>query len=231
MDDASLLLVRGLWPDVADPFARVVPDGCALVRALDDWAMLPSPVRVRRVELTPGPGCPGVEALLDEVAEDAERRGWTPVDEETSDEERVLEIEGVILRARAAEVVLAAGAVETLAVSFHQPWPDDAGAPVETSEAFQALVRKSLKLGGSPTRLVKDVTVAVADPGRFEAVRERVDLPIDPTLIARFGALGFAFDEVTEAWMQHSVSGDQRLRAVVREAYASVCVELVRVRG
>ncbi len=229
MDDASLLLVRSIWPDVAEPFSRVVPDGGLLVRTLDDWQSGPPTLRIRALDFARGPACPELDDLLEEAAEDAQRRGWTPLDEEPAEGARALEIEGVVLRA-SIERARPRGPGAVLRVAFHQPWPDDAGAPVETSEAFQLLVRKTLALGGQPSRLVKEVTLDPDDPSRADVVKERVQLPADRRLITRFGGLGFAFDEQTEAWVHRTTAGVYEVVATVREAFASLQVEMVRAR-
>jgi hypothetical protein len=228
MDEPSLLQVRSLWPDVAAPFSRIVPDGCVLARTTDDWTASTErgidALRIRRIELVRSQRCPEIAELCEEAREDAERRGWTPVDEETTEHEQVLELEGVICRIRPD--AFSGGA---LSIAFHQPWPSDAGAPVETSEMFQNLVRKLLRLGGSPDQLVKEVTVDRTDLSRADRVRERVRLPMDPALVTRFGPLGFAVSK-EGVWISQTISQNHEIEARIEERGQRVLVEMIKSR-
>lgn len=208
--------MRSLWPDVAGPFSRVVPDGCVLSRTLDVWR---PGSRMRTIELVRGPRCPPIDELLEEAKEDAERRGWTPID----DREDAYELEGVVL-------LLSRVSPRALSAKFEQPWPLDAGPPVETSETFQKLTREALGLGGEPLALSKEIVVDPFELSRADAVTERVELPLDPELIKRFPRIGFTYDEAIEAWQMGSIFGDYRLSARVRESFDRVRVEVIKVR-
>jgi hypothetical protein len=219
MDSKTLEQIRSIWPDVATPFSRIVPDGCVLARAIDDWR---PGLRTRRLELTREEGAPALLELIEEACEDAERRGWCPLD----DAERAFELEGVILRVGRALVRRTAA----LWASFEQPWPKDAGAPVETSEAFQNMVRKALGLGGEPLRLSKEITVDPFDISRIDSLKEAVDLPLDQQLITRFPKIGFTYDEEVEAWSMGSVFGDYEMIARVRESFDRTSIEVTKTR-
>lgn len=219
MDDRVVQQLRTFWPDVAGPFSRVVPDGCVLSRSIDDWR---PGVRLRGLELARGASCPDIDELLAEAREDAERRGWTPIDED----EGTYELESVVLRAEVKE--RKAGPV--LSISFTQVWPTDLGAPVETSETFQKMVREALSLGGEPSRLVKEVVYDPHDDSRIDVLRETVELPLDAGLITRFPRIGFTYSEASEAWEMGSVFGEFDLRARVRESFDRVVVEVSKKR-
>lgn len=234
MDADTEAQVRSFWPDVAGPFARVIPDGCRLVRLLDDWTGGPRPLRRRRLELVPAPGSPRLRELLEEAREDAERRGWTRLDDAEAPGVVVLELEDVLLRLELTAVELLGAHTRTLAAAFDQRWPTDAGAPVETSEVFQNLVRRLLRLGGEPERLVKEVTLDPLGPlgaSQAERIREVVELSNDRDL--RSALLGLAFGPEPgggPAWVSESSGGSRELRARVLERPGRVEVELTSSR-
>ena len=117
-----------------------------------------------------------------------------------------------------------------LTATFEQPWPWDAGAPVETSEAFQKIAREALSLGGDPIALKKEIVVDPFELSRADSVRESVELPLDPELIRRFPRIGFTFDESTEQWTMGSIFGDYELKARVKETFDRVRVEVTKTR-
>jgi hypothetical protein len=219
MDERVLQQIRTFWPDVAGPFSRVVPDGIVLARSTDDWR---PGVRLRGLEFARGEQCPEIDELLEETREDAQRRGWTPLD----DEDDAYELEGVVLRI--AEMVR--NGTPVLSVSFTQVWPAELGAPVETSETFQKMVREALSLGGEPSRLVKVVISDPLDERRIDELRETVELPLDAGLISRFPRIGFTYSESLEAWEMGSIFGEYDLRATVRESFDRVVVEVKKKR-
>jgi hypothetical protein len=206
MDADVFERVRSLWPDVAPPFSRIVPDGCDFLRASDDWR---PGLRVRKLLLRRGQGAPPIAELLEEACEDAERRGWCRLEDEHS-----FELESVILRVEKQLIQSTA----VLSVRFEQPWPVELGAPVETSEIFQRMVRQVLGLGGEPVRLLKEVSL--------EVLHERVELPLDPKLIAHLPRVGFAYDETVEAWVIEQSFDVSDMRALVRESFDRVTVEV-----
>lgn len=231
MDEASLRQIHSFWPDVSGPFSRVVPDGCFLVRALDDWSGGRRPVRRRSIELAPGDSAPTLDALCDEAREDAERRGWVLVEEETAPSESVHELEGVLLRIGSSRVPVLGGALPVLSVAFDQPWPLDAGPPVETSEMFQNLVRRLLELSAPPERLAKEVIVDVLDFTRIDLLRERVALESDPRLPTRFGKLGFMESgDAPGLWTSRTATPTHDIVATVKETHANVEVEMIKRR-
>jgi hypothetical protein len=234
MDEASFLQIRSLWPDVAAPFSRIVPDGCLLARTIDDWTRSTGAndaLRIRRIDLVRGDRCPPIEDLREEAREDAERRGWTLVDEHTNARQAVLELESVLCFIKPDRLVSAGSPLEVLSVAFHQPWPKEAGAPVETSEMFQNLVRRLLRLGAPPERLFKEVTVDLTDLSRADVLRERVWMARDPDLSARLAPLGFApLKDRARAWFSNTVSGTYAIEAMVLEADQRVEVEMVKLR-
>lgn len=177
MDGPSLKQVESLWPDVAEPFDEVVPAGCRLTLASDEWRSGGDARRVRRIELTPEPDAPSLGELLEEAREDAFREGWTPLEDGT------YELEDVILTLEAAS--------ERLAVEFSQPWPPDAGPPVETSDMFQNLVRELLGLAADPQRLAKIVLVHEVEQMVAAMLVEEVEMPSPENLIRAFDELGF----------------------------------------
>lgn len=219
MDAETFDQLRALWPDVAAPFSRILPDGAQLSRTIDEWR---PGSRVRTVEAVRGERCPELEELLEEAREDAERRGWTADD----DHPGTYELEGVVLRLGTA--VTKRGPV--LKASFEQTWPKDAGAPVETSETFQKMTREALSLGGEPLSLKKEIIVDPFQLSRADSVRERVELPLDPELIRRFPKIGFTYDEALEAWTMGSIFGDYEMIARVRESFDRVSVEVTKTR-
>jgi hypothetical protein len=226
LDEASFLQIRSFWPDVADPFSRIVPDGCFLVRTEDDWTQA---LRTRTVDFARTDRCPALADLLDEAREDAERRGWTPIDDPTDDGACALELEGVHCRIEPVKL--------SLRVAFHQPWPADAGAPVETSEMFQNLVRKLLKLGGEPARLTKEVALSGEESAAFsiDVLTERASMPQgDARLIERLRSLAF-IDAEDGSWVS-AATASQQFDVVARVRFphgqsGNVEVEMLKVRS
>jgi hypothetical protein len=232
MDAASYEQILSFWPDVARPFSRVVPDGCYLVRTEDDWTEGQGATRTRTIDLARGSACPAIEQLIEEAKEDAERIGWTIVDEDTTDEEVVLELESVLCRIHAATVRVFGGAARALRVAFHQPWPPDAGAPVETSEMFQNLVRKLLKLPGSPERLVKEVTLDGLPDTAFQVdrLRERVVIANDPQLLRRLEMIGFSLAQDGTWRSAATIAPPFEITAEVEASGDRVVIEMTKVR-
>ncbi|MCK6548711.1 hypothetical protein L6R52_22900 [Myxococcota bacterium] len=194
MDDQSLKQLRSLWPDVAGPFSRIIPDGCTLIHTLDAWTGGRSALRRRLVDLARAEHSPELEALLDEAEEDADRRGWTRLDDDDAGAapgERILELEGVLLRLAIRDTKVLGEPWPVLRVVFDQPWPPDAGAPVETSDMFQNLVRQLLKLGGHPERLSKDLVVDPFDLTRADVLEEVVELPKEREIMRELVKLSF----------------------------------------
>jgi hypothetical protein len=232
VDEASFKEVDSLWPDVSRPFSRVVPDGCFLVRAEDDWISGASALRTRTVDFARGASCPELELLLEEAREDAERRGWTPLDDEGRSAEALYELEDVHLMISVARTRLLGRATRVLRVAFHQPWPPDAGAPVETSEMFQNLVRKLLRLGGAPERLTKEVTLdgRVESGFRIDVLRESVLIARDPNISTNLEKIGFAESE-GGSWISGTTASPPfDIAARVREIGDRVEVEMTKVR-
>lgn len=216
MDDRAWRLIETVWPDLLGPFRELVPHGVALVRSEDDWNLLPQPVRRRALDLAPTPHSPDVEALAEEAAEDALRAGWTELD--PVEGARFFETEGVHLSLGVVTTPLLVGRGPSLRLAFDQPWPEDAGAPVETSEMFQNLVRRLLALGGEPERLAKWVTMDPNDPGRSDVIRELVTLPSLESLLSKFEELGFRPPEQPGgAWISESTSKAYAIKGMVEK--------------
>jgi hypothetical protein len=240
MDAQSLQQLKSFWPDVAGPFSRVIPEGCYLVHTTDTWSGGQVPVRVRVVDLARHPGCPPIGELIEEAVEDAERRGWTPLDHDSehssappaaaADSEHVLELEDVLLRIGAARVTMTGGVLPVLRVSFEQKWPSDAGPPVETSEMFQNLVRKLLRIGSDPAKLVKDVTVDLTDLRLADVLRELVLLKKDHPLDVDLAKLDFRFDHPSRTWVSETTSGTHIIAARVRDVASDVEIEMTKRR-
>src|SRR5262249_44628506 len=159
-------------------------------------------------------GCPTLVEIIEEAIEDAERRGWTRLDDDLD----VFELESVHLSIE--------GHLGNFRVTFQQPWPHDAAAPVETSDAFQNLVRKALMLAGSPRLLGKEVVVDLFEPARADRLVEWVVLPHDPQLITRFARTGFDFDIEHDAYVAKLNADDYAITSLVREDFDTVRVEM-----
>jgi hypothetical protein len=225
VDEAIKRQLEGLWPDVTGPFGEILPSGVLLYRFEDDWSVT-GPLRRRGVDLGQGPTCPPIEELIDEVAGDAIRADWDEI--EPLDGHRRFETEGVVLTLAEATTPLLIGSRPSLRISFDQPWPEDAGPPVETSEMFQNLVRRLLSLGGEPLRLGKIITLDPQDGARSDVIRELVELPSLESLVDKFEELGFVPPEVPGApWISKSSSKAYTIYAEVlkRGDRASVVME------
>lgn len=204
MDPPSLRQVETLWPDVAQPFHEVVPAGCRLTVASDEWHAGGDARRVRRIELTPEPHAPPLAELLEEASADAFREGWTPLEDGT------YELENVILTLDALP--------DRLAVQFAQPWPPDAGAPVETSEMFQNLVRELLGLAADPKRLAKMLLVDPGSEMSAAEVVEEVEMPSPENLIGAFDKLGFSPPGETGGdWISTETTATHEITAFVKK--------------
>ena len=214
MDPPSLIQISSIWPDVAAPFDEIVPNGCRLARTEDEWRAGSDAFRRRRIELSPEPGCPALDELLEEAGHDAFRQGWTPL------EERRFELENVILTLEPIE--------DRIAVEFLQPWPPDHGAPVETSEMFQNLVRKLLRLGGDPERLMKTIIVNPLAIMTADVVDELVEMPCSEELASRFAELGFT--PLGDEWTSQEKTSTHDIHAYVRMRDAWVQVRMRKQR-
>ncbi|MBK6684402.1 MAG: hypothetical protein IPG45_08000 [Deltaproteobacteria bacterium] len=226
MDEQAWKVIHTVWPDLLQPYRELVPHGVALLRSEDDWTLLPHPVRRRALDLAPTPRSPDAEALAEEAAEDALRAGWTELD--PVEGVRFFETEGVHLSIGLVTTPLLLGATPSLRLAFDQPWPDDAGAPVETSEMFQNLVRRLLSLDGEPQRLGKWVTMDPQDPGRSDVIRELVTLPSRESLLPKFEELGFRPpDQPGGAWISESTSKAYAIKGLVEKSadHATVIME------
>ncbi len=229
MDERAWKLLQTVWPELVGPYRELVPHGVAMLRTEDDWTLLPHPVRRRALDLLPLPGAPQLEALAEEAADDALRAGWTELD--PIEEVRFFETEGVHLSIGLVTTPLLLGAAPTLRLAFDQPWPDDAGAPVETSEMFQNLARRLLALGGEPERLGKWVTMDPQDPGRSDVIRELVTLPSTESLLPKFEELGFRPPDVPGgAWISESTSKAYVIKGLVEKSEERATVIMERRR-
>lgn len=229
MDPRAQVLLEAVWPDLVRPFQEIVPGGVALLRTEDDWTRLPTPVRRRAIDVAPTPNTPDLEALLEEVALDAVRAGWTELDPGPG--VRFFEIEGVHLSVGPVTTPLLLGEAVSLRLAFDQPWPVDAGAPVETSEMFQNLVRRLLALGGEPLRLAKWVTNDPLDPQKATITRELVTLPSIESLIGKFEELGFEPPaNAGGPWVSLSRSKAYAIRAEVTKGAEQASVVMERRR-
>ncbi len=214
MDLPSLTQIESFWPDVAAPFAEVVPGGCRLARTEDEWRAGTDAFRRRRIELSPEPDAPELAELLEEASEDAFRHGWTPLDDGR------FELEDVILTLEADRY---------LVVEFLQPWPPDHGAPVETSEMFQNLVRRLLRLGGEPARLEKRVIVNPLAIMTAEVLEETVEMPSDEALGGALATFGFEAQDAT-CWRSVETTETHRITASVWKTDGWVKVQMRKAR-
>lgn len=218
--------IRSFWPDVAEPFAEVIPSGCLLVRTEDEWRR---GVRRRLVDLRPDDGAPDLDTLVEEAQDDAFRHGWTPLHEDG--ETPRYELENVILTIRTGRVDLLIGDCEVLRVQFEQPWPEDYDAPVETSELFQNLVRSLLGLGGDPERLAKTVVFDPLSAARADILYETVEMPSTESLAARFDELAFVPpEEPGGPWKAQDTVAENEVRTFVTKSDGWVRVEMEKRR-
>ena len=214
MDPPSLHQIQSFWPDVAAPFDEIVPGGCRLARTTDEWRGGIDAIRRRRVELVPEQGTPDLAELLEEASHDAFRHGWAPLDDGR------FELESVVLTLEMAE--------DRLAAEFLQPWPPDHGPPVETSEMFQSLVRRLLRLGADPARLEKRVIVNPFALMTADLVDELVEMPCEEELRERFDELGFRAEGAD--WISNETTSTHQITAFVRKEQGWVRVKLRKAR-
>jgi hypothetical protein len=215
MDLPSLTQLESFWPDVAAPFDEIVPNGCQLARTEDEWRAGEDAIRRRRVELVPLPGSPALDELLEEAHHDAFRHGWTPVDH------RRFEHENVILTLETIE--------DRIAAEFLQPWPPAYGPPVETSEMFQNLVRRLLRLGADPMRLEKRVKVSPTAIMTADQVEETVEMPCEEALESRISEL--AFRREAGEWISEETTATHAIVAWVRKDGGWVRVRMRKSRN
>jgi hypothetical protein len=213
MDPQSLTQIASIWPDVAGPFDEIIPGGLRLVCLEDEWRGGDA-IRRRKIELTPEPGAPALEDLLEEATHDAFRMGWTPLDEGR------FELENVILTLETIE--------DRIAAEFLQPWPDDFLAPVETSEMFQNLVRKLLRLGADPARLAKHIVVNPLQLMTADVVDETVEMPSDEDLTPRFDEVGFTREG--SSWISRETTATHHIEAWVEKRSDWVVVRMRKSR-
>lgn len=221
--------IKAFWPDVAQPFAEIVPAGCHLVRTEDEWRAGSNATRRRLVDLYRADDAPDLDELLEEACEDAFREGWTPLHD--PGEPPRYELEGVILNVAAAECRLLLGAMPVLRVQFDQPWPPDYGPPVETSEMFQNLVRRLLRLGSEPERLMKTVILDPLASARADVLVELVEMPCPENLLPRFDELSFVAPSRPGApWISSTIEGDNEITARVTKVEDRVTVLMEKRR-
>ncbi len=229
MDASTAKQLAAFWPDVAKPFAEVIPIGCQLARIEDEWRAGSEASRRRRAEVFPGEDAPSVDELLDEAKLDAERAGWTRMSD--SEDPATFEVENVHLDLRTAECNLLLGARRVLSAQFVQAWPPDFGPPVETSDMFQNLVRKLLRLGEDPDRLMKTVTFDPMAKARADVLFELVEMPCPENLLPRFDELSFSPPaEPGGAWVSTETTGEHRITARVTKADGRVQVIMEKRR-
>jgi len=221
--------LRGFWPDVAGPFAEVTPAGCALVRMEDEWKAGRGSKRRRAIELIREPNAPDIEELSEEATEDAMREGWTALHEDG--EPARLELENVVLSITATESTLLVGAAEVLRLQFDQPWPADAGAPIETSEVFQRLVRHDLRIGAEPDWLLKEVVFDRFNLSKSDIIREAVQMACPENLLPRFDVLGFLPPNETGGdWRINTSTEVYEVVSTVKKSNDRVHIQMLKTR-
>lgn len=229
MDASTAKQLASFWPDVAKPFAEVIPIGCHLARIEDEWRAGADASRRRRVEVFPGEDAPSVDELLEEACDDAFREGWTCMSD--PGEPARYELENVRLDLRAQRCPMLLGERRVLSAQFVQAWPPDFGPPVETSDMFQNLVRKLLRLGEDPDRLIKTVTFDPMAKARADVLFELVEMPCPENLLPRFDELSFTPPvEPGAAWVSTETSGEHRITARVTKAEGRVQVIMEKRR-
>lgn len=213
MDAPSLVQIESFWPDVAAPFDEIIPAGLRLAAAEDEWWGGVDARRRRRIELTRVEGAPSIEELLDEAEHDAFRAGWTPHGP------GLYELE---------DVILALALREGLSAEFLQRWPPDHGAPVETSDMFQNLVRRLLRIGTDPVRLSKRVEVSPAALMTANVLEEEVDLGREEGGLVAPATLGFRLEGAE--WTSQEITATHGITAWLREEGTLVHVRMRKVR-
>ncbi len=227
----SLAQIQAFWPDIWRPFQELIPADCRLVFAEDLWS-LDEEVRRRTIGIAPTSNAPPLDALLEEVCDDAIREGWTALHEE--DEAPSFELENVLFYPRidASQPESPSSApTKTLRLQFAQPWPQEAGPGVETSEMFQKLVREMLSLGGEPERLEKSMVLDPDRQMRADRVLEVVEMPSTEDLRVHFRALSFAKPAEEDGyWISKEKSETYDITALVRQWNGRCEVTMLRTR-
>ncbi len=228
MDPQAFQLTQHLWPDVAQPFSEIIPHGCAIVRTDDDWCTEPHPKRKRALDLLPAPDTFDVTELAEEACDDAIREGWTPLFDDGQDP--CFELEDVHLFVSKTTLKTREAEREVLRVVFDQPWPPDAGAPVHTSQRFQDLVRKLLRLQEDPVRLRREAIFVYPGATEAQRTRELVELPSQENLGKAFSDLAFSPSPTNpERWTAKSTEASHQFIATVTKSdvWAQVQLETI----
>ncbi len=192
MDDRCLTQIGSFWPDLVDPLRDILPQGCLLVRLLDEWFLEDQSYtdrRIRSIELLPD------GASVDEVCENtshlATTDGWRIAEREDATAKDVLERGRETLEVGPAQAPLAGAKVDVVRLDFEQPWPADAQLPVDCSETFIEICTRVLKLDEFPTYLAKEVRLDLGDLARSHYTRERVEFMTDEDVRPRVRNAGY----------------------------------------
>lgn len=221
--------LAAFWPDVAKPFSEIIPAGCVLARIEDEWRAGRDASRRRLVEVFGAEHTPSLEELYEEACDDAFREGWTPMSE--PGEPARYELENVRLDVTMESCRLLLGTRPVLRVQFVQAWPPDFGAPVETSDMFQNLVRNLLRIGSDPERLMKTVVFDPMAKARSDVLIEVVEMACPEDLLPRFDELSFSPpSHPGGAWVSTETMGEYAIEARVTKAAARVRVEMEKRR-